>query len=250
MPESLDMVTIGFVHGIGEDDAQLDLGPTPWDDVARVCRERRAQGQKWLVSVGGGANLAQLTPIVTKQAAKKMADYLSSLVDQLQISGVDLDLESGPAGYDEESVLWLCAELKRRHGDHFIVTAAPRPFEIAEADQTWGSIVAHGVQQRLIDFVTIQFYDADAAATSESFLAWVDRTMESARNRGLPAQAVLVGIKPPLDGEAGMDAAATAAAVAQLRSRHSVRGVTMWHVGRDAAHGGAFARDLRALAGK
>lgn len=247
VPDSFDMVTIGFVHGVGEDDVQLDLGPVSWDDVTRVCQERRADGQKWLVSVGGGANLAQLTPILTKQAAKKVADYLSSLVDQLHISGIDLDLESGPAGYDEESVLWLCAELKRRHGDHFLVTAAPRPFEIAEADQTWGSVLAHGVQKNLIDFVTIQFYDTDAAATPEAFLAWADRTFERAQTRGLPSQSVLVGVKPALEGEPGMTVAETVGAVARLRTRYGVRGVNLWHVGRDSAHDGAFSQGLKAL---
>lgn len=247
VPTSYDIVTMGFVHGVGDDDVRLDLGPTPWADVARVCQARRAAGQKWLVSVGGGANLAQLTPLLTRFAAKKLADYVTSLVDELQVAGMDLDLESGPAGYDEESVLWLCKELKRRHGDHFLVTAAPRPFELAEQEQTWGSIVAHGVQQGVIDLVTIQFYDADAAATPQAFHAWSDRTMESAQNRGLPAQTVLAGIKPPIDGEQGMDPLATAEAVSRLRSRYGIRGAKLWHVGRDTAHGGAYSQNLKTV---
>lgn len=245
LPPETSYVIAGFVHGDAHRGRPHDIifehgrdDEAVKDQIARST----PRNLRWLISVGGGGNLAKATRLTTDQDVAVLLKKLSAIVDQYGFRGVDLDLEGGPTTYTDDAIVRLVRGLKAQYGPDFLVTMTPRPFEV-HLTQLAATLYATGD----LDYVQFQFYDQPQITSAQHVTKWAASVMDCAHSFGVPYSRMMMGAKISGDDQTMTTPASYRLVAETLRETRGLGGTYLWHLGHDASASWVFHKELRSL---
>ena len=201
----------------------------------------KAQGCKWLISIGGGVPVGSQVFIRNQTEANQLVASLKNIVDEYGFQGVDFDLENGPSGWSPQYMTSVATQLKAHYGNQFIISIVPRPYEGFYYD----TAVMMG---SACDLVQLQFYDNPSTSNTTWLRQWIrDKVNEIVNNYGIPASKIVIGCITyyPEYGNGSNTVAVYRDAFLELEAIYpDLRGVFIWESSLDKLKAWNFAKTM------
>ena len=215
-------------------DPVFESGANLKNDIAAS----KARGSLWLISVGGGSDT---TIRLTNEAqAANMFDSLVGIIDSYGFQGVDLNLECGSGCINPSAAASLATKLKTKYGQNFIMSVAPRPFEIRGGGLYAQIALAMGSS---LDLVGLQFYDFPEASNTSQLNSIITSDLANITSQGIPASKLLIGCITYSGYQNGHNTVDVYKNIVlqQQQIYPALRGVFVWETSLDKLEGWSFA---------
>lgn len=201
----------------------------------------RAQGCKWLISIGGGVPASSQVYIRNQTEANQLVASLKNIVDEYGFDGIDFDLENGPDGWAPAYMTSVATQLKAHYGSQFIVSIVPRPYESFYYET---AVMMGGA----CDLVQLQFYDNASTQNTTWLRQWIrDKVNEIVNSYGIPASKIVIGCITyyPEYGAGSNTVATYRDAFLEMEGVYpDLRGVFIWESSLDKLKAWNFAKTM------
>lgn len=236
-----NVIYAGFATATGGQNMALgQLGFDTPQTLKDAIIEDHARGARWILSIGGGVEVARQTFIRNQSEADTVYDTLLPIIDEYGFKGIDYNLENGPAGFTSEALLYLSQKLKAHYGSNFALTMTPRPFENFFLD-----IAAAHHAEGLLDALQLQFYDVIETRLDWFLRPWIVERLSAAVAAGVPYNRIVIGAVADPDYERGGNTgAAYEAIIGDMVNQHGLKGGFVWDAARERDNGLPFLRAL------
>ena len=174
VPADWDVIDLAFAEPTSVTSGQLQFQRCPVSECPNVetdadfiaaIRDKRAQGKKVLISVGGQNGQVQLTTTAARDAFVSSA---SAIIDRYGLDGIDIDFEGHSLSLDAGdrdfrhpttpvivNLIAALRALKARYGAGFVLTMAPETFFVQLGYQFYGSGQFGGADPRAASYLPV-----------------------------------------------------------------------------------------------